>query len=108
MSEKIATFAPIKVTVEFALTDGNMVAQAGFDCPPGELPTANDIERAAQSVLRQVQDQLGEAFVFQTRHGFVSDLLAERAGGVRFAIPGPDEWLASWADGETSTSETAA
>ncbi|MDQ1230976.1 hypothetical protein [Sphingomonas sp. SORGH_AS_0879] len=77
MNTEIAAFAPIKVTVEFSLTDGNMVARAGFDCPPGELPSAADIERAASSVLAQVRDQLGEAFCFQTRHGFVSDLLEQ-------------------------------
>jgi hypothetical protein len=101
MSE-IATFAPIRVQVDFALTDGNQVATAGYHFPVGEMPTAADVEQAAAYVLKQVHEQLGEAFFFQTRHGFVSDEMAECTGGVRLAIPGPDEWTAAWAEGSSS------
>ena len=92
----IAPFAPIRVSVEFALTDGNQVARASFDCPVGHLPSAEDIETAAKSILTQVQAQLGEEFWWQTRHGFVSDEMYERTGA-SFSVPGPDAWEAGWA-----------
>jgi hypothetical protein len=54
-----------------------------------------------------VQAQLGEQFVWQTRHGFVSDEVADRMGGVRVAIPGPDRWEAEWATRPLSTTDDA-
>lgn len=93
----IATFAPIQVTVEFVFTDGDQVARASFDCPPGMLPTTDDIAKAAENIRAQVREQLGDAFDWQRRHAFVNDLLAERSGGMRFAIPGPDKFEAEWA-----------
>lgn len=97
LGSQIATFAPIRVSIEFAFTDGNQVANASIDCAPGELPTAEYVSKAAVRALQQVQAQLGEQFWWQTRHGFLSDEMAERLHGVRFAIPGPDEWKAEWA-----------
>ena len=93
----MAPFAPIRISVEFALTDGDQVAKASFDCPPGHLPSADDIAAAAKSVLAQVQDQLGDSFNFQTRYEFVRDEFEERTGMRNFAVPGKDSWEAEWA-----------
>lgn len=94
----IATYAPIRVSTEFSFTDGNQVATATFEFPSGEIPTEDDVRKAARKVLEQVRDQLGEGFWWQTRHGFLTDEFAARTGGVRLAIPGPDVWKAEWAE----------
>jgi hypothetical protein len=91
-------FAPIRVTVEFAFTDGNQVAKAGFECPVGDLPSREDIATAAANVMAQVQSQLGDSFKWQSRHDFMGDEMAERTGGMRFAVPGSDKWEAEWAN----------
>lgn len=94
----IAPHGPFKVTVEFFITDGDQIAKASFDCPPGSIPSADDIAAAAQSVLPQVQSQVGDDFRWQTRHEFVQELFAEKAGrSVNFAVPGPDTFDAEWA-----------
>lgn len=93
----LATFGPIRVSIEFVMTDGEQVAKANYECPPGMMPDEQKIAEAAAYTLAQVQSQLGPQFVWQTRHEFLSDEMAKRSGGVRFAIPGPDTWLAGWA-----------
>lgn len=97
MSGSIAEFAPIRVSIEFALSNGDQVGRASFDCPPGTLPTADDIEKAAKSVLEQVQSQLGEEFGWQSREDFVRDEFESRTGMRNFAVPGSDKWAAEWA-----------
>ena len=93
----IASFAPIRVTVEFELSDGNQTVQASFGCPLGEIPTEANIAEAAASVLAQVRGQLGGEFYWQSRHGFLGAEFAERTGGARIAVPGTDQWKAEWA-----------
>src|SRR5215217_2566182 len=96
----IAQHGPFTVSLEFHLTDGETVAKAGVDMPPGELPTAERIADMAQRVFDQVNDQMGGTFRWVTRQEFVQDLLAEHTGlpsAVRFSVPGADTFEAEWA-----------
>lgn len=92
MSKSMAPDGPFTVTIEFNLTDGDQIAKASYECPPGVLPTAEMVTEAARQVRKQIHDQLNDSFRWMGRHEFVQDAMSERTFGVKFAVPGPDKF----------------
>lgn len=102
MNKDIATYGPFKVSVELFLTDGEQIAKAGIDLPPGVVPTAEAIDTLARAAIEQVGGQL-EGFYPMGRHAFVNEIFHEMepgSAGIVFSVPGPDEFDADWAKGE--------
>lgn len=108
MSDKtmLAAFAPVKMTAQFTITDGEQIANVSYEFPPGKLVTSDDIQDAASEALEQVRSQLGDGFRFQGRHDYLRALFAERAFGIQFAVPGPDRWSADWAQDDVYAGES--
>lgn len=84
---------PFKATIKINFTNGETVATAEYELPPGRLPTEADAVEAAGYVAKLLKMQGLEGFRLQTRHEFVAGVLEDRYGeGVDLAVPGPDEW----------------
>ena len=86
-------YGPWRVKLSIMVTDGDQLAEAGWDGPVAQPITLDYIKHALKACEEQIKETLGEDWRLCTKEEFFNELVREKTGAnMKFAPPGGPDW----------------
>jgi len=95
-------YGPYEIDFKIHVTDGESTAVVTYGVSSGAPITQELVDKALESSLAGVQEQMNDDWRLCTKEEFFSTIIAERTGSAeKFAIPGLPDWD-DWKDEDPS------